>query len=264
MVTIDRKVDILDMDGKYRASLNSPDIGGRVWPDSIWSIAISPQGHVYIVQRKCPLIRVFNESGKYLESFTILAESENPNTNVYPTDTDIDTDGNLLVVELVRGVITVHTCPGGKISSQIKLPKVRRNNFLNIMVTVNSKKHILLHYSPHISECSRVVAMDYSGNELYHFTPMIDEDVSKGWLCPGDMVCDSDDNVFIALLVEERSNTGKSIAKLNTGHIHKYSPTGVFLQCIDRGLHWPIGLTMAPDGSSIAVANVATILTYNV
>ena len=104
--------------------------------------------------------------------------------------------------------------------------------------------------------------MDYSGNELYHFIPMIDEDISKGCVCPGEIVCDSDDNVFIASFVLEQSNTGQWMSKWNTGHIHKYSPTGAFLQCIDRGLCRPSGLSMAPDGSSIAVANLNTIVTY--
>ncbi len=261
VVTIDKQVTLLDNDGKYKASLNSPDTG-RVWPDYIRSITISPQGHVYIVQQKCPLIRVFNESGKYLHSFTILTASENPNTPVDPTDAVIDRDGNLLVIESNRVVITVHTCPGGEITSQIK-PKVRRGNLININVTVNSRKHILLHYSPHMSRCSRVVGMDYSGNELYHFIPMIDEDISKRLVGPCQIVCDSDDNIFIAMVVVELSNTGALMPKWNTGHIHKYSPTGAFLQCIDRGLYHSYGLSMAPDGSSIAVANGNNIVTYD-
>ena len=47
----------------------------------------------------------------------------------------------------------------------------------------------------------------------------------------------------------------------NTGHIHRYSSTGEFQQCIIRGLHSPHDLAMTSDGA-LVIANGNSVLKY--
>ncbi|XP_072043239.1 uncharacterized protein [Amphiura filiformis] len=252
VVSYMKQVHLLDGDGKYKMSLTSPETAGP-WSDYIIAVCISPQGNVYIIQRHSHIVRVFSESGTYLHSFSILTEGADPSTAVYPLCAVIDRDGNLLVSDSERGVITIHACPGGEITSHIKL-KVQDTTYV-MKGIVNSKKQILWYCTPIGSVYSKVVAIDYSGNELYSFTPKIEEDPDEACVYPGGMVCDSYDNVFIALHVWDRANTG---------HIHKYSSTdGAFLECTDKRLYRPCDLSMTLDGSSIAVANLTSILIYS-
>ena len=119
-------------------------------------------------------------------------------------------------------------------------------------MVVNSRNQILLHVLPSSSVYSKIVAIDYSGNEVFSFTPWIDEDVTRKGVWSGGIVCDDEDYIYIAMCVAGRENTG---------HIHKYSPTGGFLQCIAQGLYWPFDLSFSPDGS-LMIANANSVLKY--
>ncbi len=245
-----QQAHLLDSDGNHKRSLNIPDTVKK-WTQIIISVSISTQGHVYIAEYSSHLIRVFCESGAYLHSFSTLREGEDPSIPVYPIVTVIDRDGNLLVIDNVHS-ITIHTCPSGKITGHIQYKVYAR--YVPIGCAVNSKNQILLHYSPLDTKYSRVVAIDYSGNESYSFTPKIDEDVSEESVGGYGIVCDSNDNVIIAL---HAWNTP------NTGHIHMYNPTGEFIKCIAKGLYYPYDLSVTQDGSSIAVANGNSVLIYS-
>ena len=77
--------------------------------------------------------------------------------------------------------------------------------------------------------------------------------MSNTWVYPGGIVCDSHDNIIIALHPYETNNKG---------HIHKYSPTGAFIECIAKGLYRPRDLSITHDGSTMAVANMYSVILY--
>ncbi len=249
VVAYGQQPHLLDSDGNHKRSLNIPDTAKK-WTHFITSVSISPQGHVYIAECHSYLIRVFSESGAYLHNFSTLRKGD-PSTPANPIGTIIDREGNLLVIDRIHG-ITIHTCPSGEIIGHIQYKVYAR--YVRIGCAVNSKNQILLHYTPKDTKYSRVVAIDYSGNELYSFTPKIDQDVSKDCVYGCGIVCDSNDNVIIVSRVFPTSHTG---------HIHMYSPTGTFIKCIAKGLYFPRNLSITQDGSSIAVANENSVLIYS-
>ena len=244
---------LLDGDGKYTMELVSPDpVEGNHASRYIKGISISPQGHVYVGYTRDQRIQVFNQSGAFIRSFSTPNEGGNPSRVAFHANTTFDRNGNLLLVgNTEQGVITAHACPGGEIVGQIKYKKECRKSTMKM--AVNKKQQILCHYCPMESVHSKVVAIDSVGNEVFAFTPRIDEDVSGTWVYPGGIVCDSYDNIIIALLPYETRNRG---------HIHKYSSTGAFLECIAKRLHCPHDLSMTHDGSTMAVANYSSVLLY--
>ena len=236
---------ILDSDGKSKAILESTETEHNKQLNSIAGVAVSPLGYILILGGK--VVWVFDLQGKYLHCFDTLTPDDDPNTDVGLACIAVDREGQVLVGDN-RDIITIHTYPEGKVTRKVKCIIG-----FDPSIVVNSKNQILLHVLPSISVGSEVVAIDYSGNEAFSFTPRIDdENVTDYGAWPFGIVCDEKDYIYISMRV-----TGIGY----TGHIHKYSPTGGFLQCIAQGLYWLFDLSFSPDGS-LMVANAESILKY--
>ena len=238
-------VFILDSNGKSIANLKSTENEPAKHMNSIRVVFVSPLGFILIAVSEG--VWVFDLRGKYLHCFDTLTPDDDPNTALHLSCIAVDKEGQVLVGDGWRDIITIHTCPDGKVVRKITCTI---GNYSSMVV--NSKNQILLHSSQSDSVYSKVVAIDYSGNEVFSFTPKKDEDVAGEKVWPCGIVCDEKDNVYIAM---------STSASHNTGHIHKYSPTGAFLQCISRGLYKPYDLSFSSDGS-LMVANIKSILKY--
>ncbi|XP_072023257.1 uncharacterized protein, partial [Amphiura filiformis] len=229
-------IDIHDSDGKYKMSFMPTDQDSNQ-PICVTDICVSPQGDILVVGYGCKFIHVFDKQGKYFHCFNTLAQGEDENTHVDLQCIAIDREGNVLVGDRARDIITIHTYPDGRVVKEIKCSIA-----IDRSMVVNNKNQILTHSDTSGSVYSRVVAIDYSGNEVFSFTPKIDEDVTGRVVWSRGIECDDEDNIYVAMMVSNRNNTG---------HIHAYSPTGTFLQCIAKGLYYPWDLSMTPDGSLV-------------
>ena len=245
VVTNIHDVFILDSNGKSKAKLESMETEPNKQMEVITGVAVSPLGYILIVGMKG--VWVFNLQGKYLHCFDTLTPDDDPNTRVELECIAADREGQVLVGVYERDIITIHTCPKGKV-----IRKVKCIIGCDTSMVVNSKNQILLHFRLSDSMYSKVVAIDYSGNEVFSFTPRIDEDVTGNGVWPGGILCDDEDNIYIAM--------SEALSE-NTGHIHKYSPTGGFLQCIAQGFYRPWDLSFSPDGS-LMIANDKSILKF--
>ncbi|XP_072023208.1 uncharacterized protein [Amphiura filiformis] len=243
-----KKIDIHDSDGKYKMSFTPTEQDSNK-PICVIDICVSPQGDILVVGDESKFIHVFDKQGKYLHCFKTLTKGEDENTDVRLECIAIDREGNVLVGDRKRDSITIHTYPDGRVVKKIKC-----SIGYNPRMVVNSKNQILIHSRPSGSMYRRrVVAIDNSGNEVFSFTPKIDEDVTGRKVWPRGIVCDDEDNIYVAMMV---------LDVVYTGHIHAYSPTGTFLQCIAKGLYYPRNLSMTPDGS-LVLANCTTIQIYS-
>ncbi|XP_072014360.1 uncharacterized protein [Amphiura filiformis] len=244
LVTYGRnRINIHDSDGKYKMSFTPTEQDSNK-PIRVIDICVSPQGDILVVGAKSKFIHVFDKQGKYLHCFNTLTQGEDENTHSIA----MDREGNVLVGDSTRDIITIHTYPDGSVVKKIKCSIA-----IDRSMVVNNKNQILIHSDTSGSVYSKVAAIDYLGNEVFSFTPKIDEDVTGTVVWPHGIVCDDEDNIYVAMMVSMEENTG---------HIHAYSPTGTFLQCIAKGLYNPRDLSMTPDGS-LVLANQTTILIYS-
>ena len=236
-------VDILDSEGEEIMCLTSTE---RFQQTGYVNIAVSPLGYILLIDHvdSTKSVWVFGLNYKYICCFDTLTSDNDVKLGCVA----VDKEGQVLVGDTERKIITIHTCPDGRVARKIKC----EIGYYPSMV-VNSKNQILLHFLPsYYSVYSKVAAIDYSGNEVFSFTPKIDEDVTGEMVRPGGIVCDEKDNIYTTMSV---------YGKKNTGHIHKYSPTGAFLQCIDYGLYNPSDLSFSFDGS-LMIANWKSIVKY--
>ena len=238
-------VSIVDSNGKYKTKLKSTDTEPNKQIGCIRGVAVSPLGYILIIGEKG--LWVFDLQCKYLHCFNTLTPDDDPKINVDLKCIAVDREGQVLAGDRGREIITVHTCPDGKM-----VRKVKCTIGYNTSMVVNSKNQILLHFSTSGSVHSTVVAIDYSGNEVFSFAPKIDEAVTGRKIWSGGIVCDTADNIYIVICV---------IGRPDTGHIHKYTPTGAFLQCIAQGLYKPYDLSISND-DTLMIAKRNSILKY--
>ena len=231
-------------DGKIKMPLTSLQKYSQEQVGKINGIVVSPQGHIFIINSQTRSVMVFSAHGAYTHSFGTLNFTDDPNTDVQLECIAIDKEGYVLVGDSKRNVITVHFSPRGGVAKRFGckgIPRIRR-------MAVNSKKQILLQLSP-TETCCDIIAIDYTGKEVFRFTPRIDKNAGQGkvnvvkegvktQIC--GLVCDERDQIYVAMSRASRPGTG---------HIHKYSPTGAFLQCVMNGMRDVFGLSIMPDGA---------------
>ncbi|XP_072045243.1 uncharacterized protein [Amphiura filiformis] len=244
---------LLDADGKCKMQLKSTETDSKKQIAKIvTNLCVSPLGYIFVVNSTSTFVHVFNVDGQYLHCFNTLTAPESDSYAYDGTDRylAIDREGKLLVDDPNRGIITIHTCPDGKIVNTIRCSLITSNYGANM--AVNSKNQILIQsFMVHLAgiHYKAAVAIDYSGEEVFRFTPKTTDKIR---LWPGAVICDDQDNIYI--VIKSRG--------ANAGHIHIYSPTGRFLQCLTSGLHKPIDLALTHDGS-LMVSNSKSILLYS-
>ncbi|XP_072024604.1 uncharacterized protein [Amphiura filiformis] len=254
---------LCDSDGKSKTKLKLPDVDADL--NTIHFVCVSSLGHICVLLDWGVFVYVFDEDGKYLHRFSTFTPQDDftiyHNRNIIRCMTT-DGDGNVLVGSCERKKITIHSCHDGEVVSTIEwVPAIG----FQPRMTVNSKKQILIQFVPlaqplfgsQLTRC-RVAAIDYTGKEMFRFKPRMQqyEGDTNGTdrSPPRGIVCDDEDNIYIAM------DPG-IFGVYNEGHIHKYSSTGTFLQCIAKGLHNPCDLSMTRDGS-LVVANIKSILIF--
>ncbi|XP_072043455.1 uncharacterized protein [Amphiura filiformis] len=251
------QLHMLNSDGEHITQLTTKAQGKL---GVVQDIAVSSQGYIVAISLYSRFVHVFNSNGTYLHYFSILAAAENFNTKVNPRCVTLDRDGHVLVGDYVRELITIHTCPEGKL--------VKRIQCCFLGMAVNSKNkivHTLKCESPSWM-CNAVAVIDNAGNKVLRFTPTIHVDAIPGEMS-GDkivarcIVCDPLDRIYVAMCIYKKG-TCRLIP--NTGHLHQYSRTGAFMRCIDRGIFMPLDLAIASDGTSLIIANGDSILIYKV
>ena len=250
-----KSLHIIDSKGKWKSMLTVPD---EADPEKqlgdIWDIAVSSEGYILVLDSTKYVkkyVKVFTNEGKYHSCFSTLTANDDPGTRVSLRFITIDKEGRVLVGDRFRGIITLHSCPDGEI---VNTMKYEWNPTYKGSISVNSKEQILHHFTPTGELGSRVEAIDYTGDEVFSFLPQIEKNITDRKVCPGGIVCDTHDNIYVAMC---------STLKDRTGHVHKHSLTGEFMECIVDGLHHPLGLSITTDNSSLVIANDNSVLVYS-
>ena len=225
---------LLGWDGKCKVQLTSPEADKQKQISYVLGIVVST-GYILVLDTT-KFIKVFQQDGSYYGCFSNGCENKLIAVN---------RDQHVLLGDPGNKIMTFHTCPDGQLIKTNKYDVGPVSDYGSIVV--NSKNQILHRFRPRDSVYSKVIASDDSGKQVFAFTPRIDEDMAGAYVCPVGIVCDTYDNIYVAMYAD-------------TGHVHKYSPTGTFLGCLAKGLPSPWDLSITHDDTSLVVANYNSIL----
>ena len=251
---------VLSMDGVYKMALRS-----CYSINYVSSIAITNEGLVAFTDWSTRYVTLFGNDGTFVNRFEATTADSDLDHNL--TGIATDNRGHVIVWASQEHKVTQYSCPDGDRLNSIqvdeKLQELTR-------ITVNSKDQLLFY-----DDCTsrggnvKVVLTDSNGRELFAIKPKIGErETGKTYRGIEVGVCGlalgKNDQIYLALKVctPNMAKYSGLIGLPNTGHIHRYSSTGEFQQCVIRGLHSPHDLAMTSDGA-LTVANDDSILKYN-
>ena len=213
------------------------------------TVTISKEGHIVQVCRR--VVNILDKNLDHIRQFSVPSVE---NTNVRYKVLCASVDWNDRIVFYDKGQrVWVHSFSTGQLIKSFQMERQILTNSSQSMA-LNNNNQILVHVYPQGNIYSTVIAIDYTGKEVFTFTPTIDEDLKNRWVWAQGIVCDEYNNIYVGLRV---------MGTDNSGHIHKYSPTGRFIACIVRGLYMIKKLDIATDGS-LVVADWRAIRIYKV
>ena len=211
-------------------------------------LLVSKEGHV--IQVQTDRVAIFDRNLKQIQEFSVQSAGNDPN-EVYLLSGTIDRKDNLLLYDRQR--VIIHKLPSGKLVNTLRL-KLTIGSDSSVFMTRNHENHILFHhfYSSRLVY-SQVVAVDQEGNEVFSFSPRIDENITNKWVWAEGIACDAYGNIYVGMRV---------LGEGATGHIHKYDPTGAFIGCLIKGLNKLSGLGITPNGS-LVITDLDSIRIYD-
>ncbi|XP_072044135.1 uncharacterized protein [Amphiura filiformis] len=253
MAIVDRsKLHILDSEGNIKTPLQTSPTAEREnqigW---VWGIAITQKSNQIAVVDDRRHAKVFERSGEYVRSISTTSGDEVINQDNIMS-VAMDTEDNILVGDSGSNTIAIHSNSDGRLLNRVKCDSMVDTS----RMVVNSKDEIIYCSHPTDSDHPCVVAVDKCGNQIFAFTPSIEECMSPGKVVEsGGIICDTCDNIYVSLNVRKGLYFDPY-----TGHIHKYSSAGSFLKCIANRLYHPLDLAITSDSLSMVVANRNSIL----
>ncbi|XP_072049804.1 uncharacterized protein [Amphiura filiformis] len=252
------RVYVFNPDGTQKFVLNSTDskespVGKLV---NGQGIAVTNDGK-YLVADGTTDVKVFDAAGTYLESFSTLSEDVHKGIKKSSRCVTVNRNsGEVLVGDFHRELVTVHN------GDDFKLVKEIHVGLQPVHVAVNKKNQVavcMMMHEPaevvavnffyrvlsHKRAGGKVVAFDYSGDELFTIVPIMGDELAK----PYGVVYDSDCGLYVAVT---KFDISSRLAKPNTGHIHYYNSSGEFVKCVAKGLYWPLGMGIGKDLLAVA------------
>ncbi len=225
-------------DGQHKFNLKSPRGKPEGKLRTPQDVAVSSQGNIMVVDLT-KFVKMFSADGKFVHSFHTSSRPA-PDEKIGTYCIDVDNQGQIVVGNYEKKTITIHDSVDGSVKEQI-MPSLKPN-----FLAVNSQEQIVIG-DP---KSKKVCILDYAGKEITSWDPVV-----EGAPCiPMGVACNDNDDIFISVVKMNKSGKGK----LNTGCILQYSKTGLFIGCVAKDLYYPMGMTFALDGKTLAVANYTT------
>ncbi|XP_038062539.1 uncharacterized protein LOC119733031 [Patiria miniata] len=199
----------------------------------------NPEQRLLVLEDGSKYVKVFNMKDNTLDfKFPTVAPSEVEETQVNLRSTTVRTNGIILVGDIERMVWTEHRPTDGEILHTI--PVQTPPQFL--AVDDDTDRVVVSGF-----HTKKVDITDCKGSIHTTFKPTING--GPVW-CDG--VCCDSSGIYLAV---DQGAAG-------TGHIHHYDQDGRFLDCVDQGLCFPLGITFTSNGQ-LAVAEHYFIKMYH-
>ncbi|XP_038065568.1 uncharacterized protein LOC119735734 [Patiria miniata] len=186
---------------------------------------------------------VYNRDTKPARDFDTLQESEVGKTEVQLTSVSVMPNGNIVVGDRKRKVLTELDPRNGEILHTM-LVKIRPDYLAvlsNGWIVISDIEEGLL---------AIVEVSDGNAFPVAIIQPTIGGKPVK--YCKG--ICSNSSGIYIAVTATEF---------VNTGHIHHYDCTGQFISCVAQGLYTPCGITFTADRQQLAVADLYSVKIFH-
>ncbi|XP_072025200.1 E3 ubiquitin-protein ligase TRIM71-like [Amphiura filiformis] len=227
-----KRIIIYSRAGEVQFEVISPPEKSKHCVNTPCDVAITSDAFLLMVDGS-KLVKIFDDKGFFLRAFNTQGPHETPDASVSLCGVAVDDKDRIAVADCGRCAITLHYSDG-------TLIKQIRCKCHPGFIAINSSYQILISAYP----LGKVEVMDYDGNLLFWFNVMIEGRRHK----IGGIIVDTQDNMWIGVYDHLEPQQDEK-----AGSVHVYTPEGLYLGCVARRLHKPVGIAFTKEGDLAVV-----------
>ncbi|XP_038052513.1 E3 ubiquitin-protein ligase TRIM56-like [Patiria miniata] len=202
--------------GEYKES-----IGGELLNDP-GLVAVTVGGLLLVEDEK--YVKVLDSGLLYISQFEALPDDAVDEDGY--TGIAVDKENRIAVADPVRKMISLHRLDGSLIRT---IP----NDMVSGGLAIGIRERLIF---TNVFE-SKLICITYTGDEVFSVDTSLDGEPVR----PGQVCCDDAGDIYVAV----------GSGGFDSCEVHHYSPAGVFIGRVARGLHNPFSLTFTQSGDLV-------------
>ncbi|XP_038053645.1 E3 ubiquitin-protein ligase TRIM56-like [Patiria miniata] len=177
-------------------------------------------------------VKVFDSSLEFIRQFTPSHNDTGQDSESCLTGIAVDEKNRIAVADSGRKLISLHMLDGS-------LMKTIPHEMVGYGLAVGIKERLI--FTNYSNE--RLICITYTGEGVFSVSTSCVKQHGR----PSGVCCDDAGDIYVSVDSEE----------FEGGEVHHYTPEGVFIGRVARGLHSPCGLTFTPSGDLVVADEVS-------
>ncbi|XP_038053634.1 E3 ubiquitin-protein ligase TRIM71-like [Patiria miniata] len=217
------KLMIFNFTGEYRTSVGPEKLNDP------WRLAATSDDLLLVTDER--YVKVFDSSLDFIRQFVPSQNEEDDDSMSWLTDIALDKKNRIAVTDTRRKLISVHNLDGSLITNF-------QNDMIDYYLAIGIQERLFFtNYHG-----SKLICTTFTGDEVFNVKTSLDWEPVK----PSGVCCDDAGDIYVSV----REDGGG-------GEVHHYSPEGVFIGRVARGLHSPCSLTFSQCGDLVVADEVS-------
>ncbi|XP_038053404.1 E3 ubiquitin-protein ligase TRIM71-like [Patiria miniata] len=213
-----RQLMIFTSAGEYKSSV------GRDKLNDPWDVAVTSDDLVLVTDENH--VNVFDSSLKFTHRFAPSQNKEDVDTEIDLTGIVMDKENRIAVADRGRRLISLHHLDGSLITT------IPNDMVGGGLATGIRERLIFTNYQE-----AKLMCTTYTGDEVFNISTSLDDEPVR----PLRVCCDDAGEIYVSVRLEKDEG----------GEVHHYSPEGVFIGRVARGLDLPRGLAFTQSGDLV-------------
>ncbi|XP_038052516.1 E3 ubiquitin-protein ligase TRIM56-like [Patiria miniata] len=217
------KLMVFTSTGEYKQNVGGEQLNNPGF------VAVTTGGLLLVADKN--YVKVLDSSLSVIRQFATSPDDADDKT--YLSGITVDKENRTAVADSMRKIISLHHLDGSLIRT---IP----NDMVGDGLAIGIRERLIF---TNFSE-SKLICTTYTGDEVFNVDTLLDGEP----VCPWGVCCDDAGDIYV--------NVG--VIKGESSEMHHYSPAGVFIGRVARGLHSPESLTFSQKGD-LVVADEASV-----
>ncbi|XP_038053644.1 E3 ubiquitin-protein ligase TRIM56-like [Patiria miniata] len=218
--------------GKYEGSV------GREKLNDPWGVAATSDDLLLVTDKD--YVKVFDCSLEFIHQFASSKDAENVDSKCRLDDIAVDKNNRIAVADRGRKLISLHHMDGSLITT------IPHGDMVGGYLAIGIKERLI--FTNYLK--NQLICTTYTGDEVFNVDTSIGE--IPVIIRPSGVCCDDAGDIYVSVDL----NKGESV------EVHHYSPEGVFIGCVARGIWYPGGLAFM-QSRDLVVADCVTVKIFH-
>ncbi|XP_038052511.1 E3 ubiquitin-protein ligase TRIM56-like [Patiria miniata] len=216
------KLMVFTSTGEYKQNVDGEQLNNPGF------VAVTTGGLLLVADTN--YVKVLDSSLSVIRQFTTSPDDADDKTDL--SDITVDKENRIAVADSKRKIISLHHLDGSLI-------RIIPNDMFGGGLAIGIRERLVF---TNFYE-SKLICTTYTGDEVFNVDTLLDGEPA----CPWGVCCDDAGDIYV--------NVGSE--RFDSCEVHHYSPAGVFIGRVARGLHSPVSLTFSQNGDLVVADGVS-------